>query len=250
MSRLPKAPLQEVIFEIRWRLEPYNNVVGQMHDPGFELASGRLSNFVEEKFPVYKKIIPPGIPEQLLSYKPVHQYWSGIDSWPVLQLGPGIFTINCTDQVYDWEDLFRPLIQESIGWLNNSYKEIPKIIFSSLRYIDAINIDEYGGMDMKLDDFIEKNFNFSYKNSFNTRGIQQRLHFDQSFITEDKTELQIQFSSGTKNNKPAILWQTAAINNDSLNNEDLLSWADKSHKITHNLFKEIVKPNLYASFSK
>lgn len=101
MSKLPNAPLQEVIFEIRWALMP-GKESGQIIDEGFELASGRLSTILEERFPYYKRIISQNIPDQLMHYNVVHQYWSGENKWPVIQLGPGIFTINCTDEEYFW----------------------------------------------------------------------------------------------------------------------------------------------------
>ena len=42
MAKLPNAPLQEVIFEVRWTLQPVEES-GQMQDAGLELAGGRLS---------------------------------------------------------------------------------------------------------------------------------------------------------------------------------------------------------------
>ena len=76
MSKLPKAPLQEVIFEIRWNLKPGVDA-GHMFDEDFELASGRLSALVENHFHYYKRIVPQEIPDQLMHYQPVHQYRTG-----------------------------------------------------------------------------------------------------------------------------------------------------------------------------
>lgn len=249
MSKLPKAPLQEVIFEVRWSLKPDSDS-GQIVDIGYELASGRLSTIVEKDFSHYRRILPKDIPEQLLPYKVVHQYWSSENKWPVLQLGPGIFTINCTDEAYDWENNFRGLIKQGIDWLMQSYKQSLQIQLASLKYIDAIRVDDYGGIDNGWQDFIEANFNFKYSNLFNTRGKQKQIQVNQTFELEDGSDLQLQIADAIRNNDKALVWQTAIIKKALFDVEDLFNWADYAHNVTHELFKELIKPELYASFSR
>jgi len=55
MPKLPKAPLQEAIFEIRWELnvDPTTN---QVIDNGFQLAQGKLSRARQKQISgVYKE---------------------------------------------------------------------------------------------------------------------------------------------------------------------------------------------------
>jgi uncharacterized protein (TIGR04255 family) len=248
MARLKNAPLQEVIFEVRWRLQPGKGN-GQFQDTGFELASGRLSSLLENDFPWYRRIVPTELPDQLFFYKTVHQYWKAEKEWPVLQLGPGIFTVNCTDQVYDWDTVFRPLIEKALNWLGQAYKEPQPFAFASLRYIDAIKIEDYGSIDTGWQEFIKHNFNVEYSNSFAPFGRQRDIQLLQTFDLEDASELQVQLSSGTKNNKPALVWQTAVLKKHSFKKEDLLVWTDHAHNISHDLFVKMIKPHLYASFS-
>lgn len=250
MSRLPNAPLQEVIFEIRWALGP-GKVTGQLIDEGFELASGRLSTIIEKQFPYYKRIIPQDIPDQLMHYRVVHQYWTGENKWPVIQLGPGIFTINCTDEGYDWNEGFRKLIEKAVKWLEQSYKQPLNIQFASLKYIDAIKVNEYGGISNgNWHDFINANFNFEYNNRFDTRGHQKQIQVHQTFELDDGSDLQLNIANGLRNNEKALIWQTAIFKKDSFNSDKLFTWADYSHGIAHDLFKEMIKPDLYASFSR
>lgn len=249
MARLPNAPLQEVIFEVRWRLHPGKDH-GQVQDAGYELAVGRLSALLEKEFPFYRRIVPPELPDQMLLYRPIHQYWKGENQWPVLQLGPGIFTVNCTDQCYDWDSLFKPLIAEALHWLTQAYRDPLLFAFASLKYIDAIKTDEYGGLSNGWQGFIKDNFNIEYNNLFNTRGKQRRIHLDQTFDLEDGSELQVQMSSGTKNNQPAVVWQTAVLKKHNFTRDELVTWTQVAHNISHDLFVEMIKPDLYASFSR
>lgn len=249
MAKLPNAPLQEVIFEVRWALQPSQDS-RQMIDAGFELASGRLSTIVENEMPVYKRITPTDIPDQLLLYNAVHQYWKGEKTWPVIQLGPGIFTVNCTDDWYDWEETFYPFIQTALKWLVQSYRTPLQFVSASLRYIDGINVKEYGGIDNGWEEFINKHFNFLYKNNFEIQGKAKQIQINQVFELEDNSTLQIQLSDGKRKNELALIWQTAILKRQKFSPEELIKWTNDVHLIIHNLFKEMLKPDTYASFSR
>lgn len=248
MSKLPGAPLQEVIFEVRWALKPAPD--GTLLDDGYDLAPGRLSTIIENFFPIYKKVLLPDIPDFLFRFQPQHQYWKGDNVWPVIQLGPGIMTINCTDEHYDWENGFRDLIGNAVGWLLQAYKSELKFRYTSLKYIDAINLAEYGGQENDWQNFINANFNFAYINEFNTRGVQKQIQVNQVFQMEDGSDLQIQIADGKVMDEKAIIWQTAVMKKGDFSSQSLLEWADKAHATTHELFQEMVKPDLYARFSK
>jgi uncharacterized protein (TIGR04255 family) len=249
MAKLPNAPLQEVIFEIRWSLQPSEESEKFM-DIGFELAKGRLSTILEKELPVHKRIVPSEFPEQLLFYRPVYQYWKGERTWPVVQLGPGIFTVNCTEEWYDWDENYFPFLQKAIQWLNQAYRQPLQFAFASLRYIDAVKVEKYGGVEEGWETFIRKWFNFSYANLFNTRGRQKQIQINQVFEMEDKSSLQIQFSEGRQNNETALIWQTAILKRQSYTMEQLVEWVAQAHGTTHQLFEEMIKPELYASFTR
>jgi uncharacterized protein (TIGR04255 family) len=119
MAKLPNAPLQEVIFEVKWDLD-VKEETNQTYDKGFDIAAGKFSGIVQEKFPVVRRKLPEEIPNNFLNYKTVYQYKSGEQTWPILQLGPGIFTVNDTDKNYDWNKTYFPLIQQSINWLEKA----------------------------------------------------------------------------------------------------------------------------------
>ncbi len=248
MSKLPKAPLQEAIFEIRWELDidPSNN---QQLDLGFSLAQGKLQEIVKEEFPVYKRKVPHEWPDQMLQYQPVNQYWSKADAWPVLQLGPGIFTVNDTEANYDWPKTYSPLITRALDWVFKAYDGKLRISTASLRYIDTVMLKTYN-YEGRWQDFIQQHFNFSFVNNFDPRGSIKGVQFDQFFELEDKSALHISMNSGKykKTEEPALIWQTAVIRNDKLDKDSLLTWVENAHSVTSDLFKKMTKPDFYASF--
>lgn len=67
---------------------------------------------------------------------------------------------------------------------------------------------------------------------------------------EDGSDLQLQIANGVRNNEKALIWQTAILKKDTFDSDKLFSWADYAHGIAHDLFQEMIKPDLYASFSR
>lgn len=248
MTKLPKAPLQEAIFEIRWELdiEPSNN---QQLDVGFALAQGKLQEIVKDDFPFYKRKIPHLLPDQALLYQVVNQYWKKPDTWPVIQLGPGIFTVNDTDKNYDWPKTYSPLIKRSLDWIFKAYNNKLRINSASLRYIDSVKLKDYS-YEGRWQEFIQEHFNFTFVNNFNTRGPVKNIQFDQFFELEDKSALHVAMQGGAyrKTDDEALIWQTAVVKSDKFEKESLLSWVEKAHTITSDLFKEMTKPHFYGSF--
>ncbi len=249
MAKLPKAPLQEVILEIRWIFDTDSQST-QAVDIDYPMAVGKMQSLVEEEFPIYKRKYSIDIPEQpVLHYQTVHQFWSGDGKWPVLQLGPGIFTVNDTEKNYDWEAEFFPMAIKNIHRLWKAYGGTLKVNFASLRYIDSVLLAEYGEQTENWKEFIQNNLNFSFTNYFDARGKLKVFQVNQFFELQDKSALHINISSGKKNKEPALLWQTAVIKKQSFTPESLIDWLKEAHRITSDLFKEITKPDFYGSFN-
>lgn len=248
MTKLPKAPLQECIFEIRWELDidPSNN---QQFDFGFSMAQGKLQEIVNHEFPSFTRKLPYGFPEQALKHQVINQYWAKPNTWPVLQLGPGIFTVNETEINYDWKKNYFPLIDKAMDWIHKAYNQKLNINYASLRYIDSVKPKDYG-FEGRWQDFIQEHFNFSFVNSFNSRGAIKGIKFEQYFDLVDKSSLHISMNSGKyrKTDDEALIWQTSVIKASKFEKDSLISWVKNAHSTTSDLFKEMTKPKFYDSF--
>ena len=251
MKKLPNAPLQEVIFEVRWRLD-VDEETNEEYDSGFELAAGKFWSAVEkEGFSEYRRKVPRELPDQLLNYQTVYQFRTKGDRWPLMQLGPGILTINDTEENYHWEKTYYPTIEKGLKLLSDAYNTDREYIYAKLLYIDTINANEYG-FDGNWQNFVEQNLNFSFTNNFASRGRLNNLQFNQEFRLDDGSDLQLSVSSGStkKTREPLLIWQTGVRKKQAFDYNNLLTWLTRSHDTTSELFKEFVKPELYASFKK
>ncbi len=162
IPKLPNAPLQEVIFELRWKLD--FDPESQTHvNKEFQFAFANFSGLSVDKLKHRVILQPSFIPDSLFANRPVYQFWSGENKYPVFQLGPGVFTVNETEKNYEWQS-FRGLITEGVEWLKKSYTN--KLDFSAieLKYIDAIEVDDDNQKDLAK--FINDNFQIEISKYF------------------------------------------------------------------------------------
>ena len=243
ISKLPKSPLKEVIFQLL--LEQDVDTNGRPTDEIFMLSQGVFAQSIKSDFPVTRsfpennniKIFPR------ISY----QFWKGDGIWPVIQIGPGMLSINDTDDNYVWVE-FHGLIKKCIENLETSLGKSLKINQVSLRYIDAIEMEDVSFEKKK--EFINKNFKMTLNNDFQIpKGNSLGLNFTQTFNMEDESVVSFVISNGkTNKNRPAIVWQNQITNNTFKNKEDVLDWIQNGHQVLSDLFKNSINPEFYDSF--
>ncbi len=242
IEKLPNAPLQEVIFELLWEMN-YDNS-GYPVDLDFEFAQGIFAQKIEKEFPVRKRTLPEGAPLRIYP-KPIHQFWKGENIWPVIQIGPGILTVNDVEQNYIWKE-YKKLITKAVKILTEAYNKELKYIKIGLKYIDAVEIGDRDYLS-----FINDHFDINFTNNFDHTGEIINIKINETFSIENVGNLDILISSGvSKNNKHAVIWQSNISNNEKLTGQNIITWLESAHQIVSDHFKKIVKDSFYASFTK
>lgn len=245
MKKLPNAPLQEVIFEVKWDLS-LDSASREMTDPGYSLALGKFHGLVAEEFPKHVSKYPSDVPITFFNHKVIHQFWKGDNQWPVIQLGPGVLTINDTDDHYEWDNNFYPLVKATLGHLLKAYGSLSFAEYS-LRYIDVVRRKDYDAADWPS--FIHDNVNFEFKNNFEPHGKLKEFQFQQNFALNSLGDLVINFSNGINNKKEEIfIWQTTITRKSSTGEVGLLEWLKRAHAQSSKVFKKICKKDFYGSF--
>lgn len=242
--KLLNAPLQEVIFELLWEID--FDQQGNPIDQDFELAQGLFARGVLPSFPLRKRTMPEGAPIKIYP-KTIHQFWKDENTWPVVQLGPGIMAVNETEHNYEWSTEFYPLLKNQINNLEDSYGK--ELIYknASLRYIDAIEISEAERQSILK--YVNSKFNFTISNNFSLPGSLSHLNLTQTFDVNNDTKLSLIINDGVnKFKKPAIIWQTHVMFNSRKKKDEIVSWINKAHDLTSQLFKDIIQKDFYDSF--
>jgi uncharacterized protein (TIGR04255 family) len=243
-KKLKNAPLKEAIFELFWN-SPVNKA-GLKVDKEFELSIGKFSLNISKDFPVHRRTMPQEAPIKVYGI-PLYQFWKGEIQWPVIQLGPGILTVNDTDKNYHWEDTYRPNIVTAIDSLRKSYNNIPNFNKVSLRYIDSVDVDK----DEDVLAFINKNLLTSIENKYSIPGRPSGININQIFnIDDSKVSIHIQTAINNVTGAPAIIWITSLVRDGKIDLNELFSWIDKAHGIISDLFVQMLNPDFYESFDK
>ena len=136
---LPNKPLVEAIFEMQWA---FSSAEGQSEvDPGFRILLGRLYDRVRSEYPFLENLPQAQFPEEMTGRLVRHRFRTTKDGWPLVQVGPGVLSVNET-QEYSW-DRFRPRLTRAISALFESYPtDIHQLRVTQvlLRYLDAVPI--------------------------------------------------------------------------------------------------------------
>jgi len=239
MSKLPKAPLLEVIFEINWDITNNEDIAK------FQYLHGDLYSNLKKDFPKRENLVPAEIPFDMMKNRAVFRFRKEI-GYPLIQIGPGILTFNTTDSLYFW-DSYRGEITRVIGSLSEVFSEINQTnLFLTLTYLDFFEIDLESE---NLIEFINKNLNLNINQTFiedeNTKEVNLTFSYK---VNEDTLLLNLRNGSVNENKKGIILQTKLVGHKKKYTNEEQLIWLDNAHETCGNIFKKITTKNFYNSF--
>jgi uncharacterized protein (TIGR04255 family) len=242
MSRLSNAPLLEVIFELKWSVESEEelNKCQYLH--------GDLYAKIREKYPHRELLVPAIVPIETYRHQPAHRFRVVSNGYPLVQVGPGILTVNTTDKKYEWKE-YKQWILEAVSNLIEVYSfNTNTLLFLSLRYFDFLSfnfneqdvykfLSKYLHTDIQQEFYdnaslpLSTNINFNYATEFGeflvniTKGINR-----------GKEGLILQFNMSNKNINPDV--------------SQIQKWLDEAHQICSDTFKNMTKGKLYETFHK
>ena len=98
---LPTNSLAEAWLELQWELEqtPIPNL---KRDPNFDIALGAFYRNIKERYVRRKNLDAAQVPQDMTPHIVRYQFQQGDEELPVLQLGPGIASVNFT-KGYTWD---------------------------------------------------------------------------------------------------------------------------------------------------
>jgi uncharacterized protein (TIGR04255 family) len=253
-KELKNKPLVEAILEVRWRLQ--GTPPGPQVDPHYKLLLGRLFDRMLKGYPEHEQLQTANIPDEFVAHVVQHRFRVAANSWPLVQVGPGIFTVNSTAD-YKWTD-FRPRVLSAIEKLYEAHPKIGDLKISNLilRYIDAVDFD-YG--EDNAFDFLRDKLKLDISlpdNLFKDTGVEQKpsgLIWQSSFKCEKPRGLiNTRFATGQKSNVSALVWETTVESvGDDLPNmpKAFEGWLDAAHAITDDWFFKMIEGQLERRFS-
>jgi len=253
-QKLGKAPLVEAILEVRWKLT--EQAPGVATDPKYKVLVGRLYDRLESVYPFHEPLPTASMPDEMLSYVVQHRFRSAENKWPLVQVGPGVVTLNETKN-YTWDD-FEGRCHELIKHLFDAYPDAARSLVIAglqLRYIDAVPF-EFNRDDILafMADKLKIHLAFPQK-MFQDAPIQSLpagFNLLSSFpITNPKGAIRLRFTRGMRDNRDALMWETV-VQSDGADVPEMPAgfqvWLDGAHTLTHDLFFKLIEGPLEESF--
>lgn len=237
MSKLPNAPLVEVIFEIRWNFNPEITDLVAVTDCLYDMFKSDLPHREYSTMP-----LPPGVTLPMRLEKTYFRKERG--GYPLVQVAPGIVSVNTVDAEYEWED-FACLAESVMERLEGCKEVAGNMAGVSLKYLDFYEFDfEHGNVF----DFVNENFCLRLGNdaASNMRPLGINVQSDY------RTRLgifSVNISRGGVGGKVGLVMNTSvSLGYPVLHTGKLKEWLDGAHETLSNYFKKVTEGRMYNSF--
>lgn len=250
---LTNKPLVEAIFELRWKLVQEKDI---SYDPHYQILLGRLFDRIENEYSEHHSLPSATIPDKFASYMVQHQFRKEGTGWPLIQIGPGLVTLNDTTS-YNWID-FQARIHSLLNALFEVYPSSNGGLITTnviLRYIDSVEFDfEKNDIFTFLSEELKTSINL-HSGLFDKTGVEKNpLNFDLKFeypSTSPIGAMKLRFVKGQKNKIDSLIWEshvTSAGKDAPMGKESIIKWADLAHELSHNWFFEMIEGDLLKQF--
>ena len=248
---LKHKPLVEAILEIRWRLatQPVTPAI----DSDYRLFIGRFHDRVISRFQVHESLPTAAIPEGMAPHMVQYRFRSKETGYPLLQIGPGILTLNNTES-YVWDE-FESQAHWALAKLIETFPE--QIVFESLtlRYIDGVEVDfSKESVTSFLKDKLNVRVAFpdSLFESGQVESSPNGFVLQSSFRSHaPEATVQVKFAKGKVKEKDALIWETVVasmVTELPKLPEQFSRWLLDAHAITHDWFFKLIEGELRRRF--
>lgn len=253
-----KAPLIEVIVEIHWALKPLGSAPNAAIDPYYDLFREAFLENCKAELPIVEQLVPAEIPAEFVSDQPHLRLRPEKAGWPLVQIGPGVMTINIVPPYAGWAE-FKRFIERAFDLLYRSYpmaKKTLQPLRAHLRYIDVF--DAKYGLD-GFSNFVDTHLGAAKpirpevveELAENPKEITYTT--DSRFAVKSPvgSTARVRIVPGQSGGRDAVVLELhcdGPMSGGYQLKETLLSWYDEAHTTLHVLFDKTTSAELKAQF--
>jgi len=247
-DNLPNKPLVEAILEIKWG-EP------NAPDPAYPIMVGRLYEKLRGAYPAIEDLPLAQAPPIVAVHVARHRFRTGNQAWPLVQIGPGVVTLNDTER-YQWED-FRKRALELCPSVKDSHPDPDRLDITSitLRYIDAVEFD-FERNDLR--EFLREKLHIAVsvpESLFDNQPVSRQPAggmLQLAFPTKIPAgQVELSISTARKSGRPAVVWNTLLVSAgaDARSGwQDFPTWLDAAYAVVRHWFFALIQGDLEKEF--
>jgi len=252
---LLKPPLVEAIFELRWELQA-DQQTGRVRDAAYPMMYGRIYERLKKDFPLIEDLPSVQVHPEANPYVLRHRLRKEKNGWPLMQIGPGIATINDT-KGYSWTQ-FKSLILRLVESVVELYpaETFPlNFIKSEIRYINGVHFDPVkenplGFLSDKLHLKLEVDPEIVALNEVSEKPNAVNVNLAYA-LNRPVGNLALSVSLGQADSKPAYIFQTLIQSLGETvpqDKENFDPWLSQAHQAAENCFQTLCKGPLMNQF--
>lgn len=250
MGTLSNAPLVEALFEIRWGKHTQQQAGGETVQFADEdnLFFGNFKSLAARHGFVHFERINKNVP-LIFPYTVTMRFRKEEGTWPCMQLGQGVFTVNQINDGYEWEK-FKVDILAALEIFIESYDNIDNlpVRYIELKYQDGFVRDE----DVSTYDFLREKFKIKFEVSSEyitqlsedgkIRGLNMafnlRLDNPKGILIFDLKEALI---SGEEGFVSQTIVRSAKDDVPLIEPSSISEWLESAHDVQRKAFKEFIE---------
>lgn len=215
-----------------------------------------MSERLSSKYPYYEKLPTARIPADIAAFVVQHRFRTAAQTWPLVQIGPGIVTLN--DGVnYKWSD-FK---QRAIDLLQAVFATHPQkadiqVESVLLRYMDAESFDfnsENALMFLREKLKVNVELPKALFEGERVRSQPEGLNLQMVHAcTRPKGTINLTVATGQHQDRKAVIWDTSVLSRGEAAPrlpDDAETWLDAAHSLTHDWFFKLIEGELLGRYS-
>lgn len=259
MGTVYKNPaLVELIVELQWELTPVSIPPGSGVDPFHDLLRSDLSQRLSaEGYTHVMDVVPANVPREFLAWKPMVRFSPSLDTWPKVQLGPGMFSIHAVGTSatpYGGWHTFEPAVTKAIDTFLLAFPTPDKLLrFKSLqlRYMNAFTAKhgyksnaQFTNTYLGLSSVLPKAFLKELGISEEGVSTNSRTSFSVARLAD--SEVVLDFADASINGAAGCVLQLGIErkSNFSSRREDIFAWLNDAHGLARQTFNSLVRKEL------
>lgn len=255
---LESTPLVEAWLELRWELEQVVPTADFQRDPGFPIALGVFYSKIRDRYPVKRDTQSVAAPLEMMPYVARHQFLQDGKNYPLLQLGPGVASVNFTDE-YEWADFMKEteFLVESLAESYSDSEIVPAL--ATLRYRNAHDVQYF---EKDLFSYAKQNLNTSIELPEQIPGFASEKKIptsaDLAFtfdLTKPKGTGTFRLTTGKRNRDQSQIlvsqMEIASGGKDCpnfLDYQEFQPWLSDAHLVAHEWFFSMIEGNLSSEY--
>lgn len=253
-KELKHKPLIEAILELKWVLEERPGTEFRF-DSNYRLLLGRFFEKVKGEYPAHKALPTASVPDEMVARMAQHRFQVKSDDWPLIQLGPGLLTVNETSG-YTWEDFSRRC-EKAVAYLLETYPVDggPQVDELTLWYIDAVECDYAKDNVFKfLEDKMKVKIHLpeSLFKEVPIGDVPASFNWEVAYpLKKPNGQIRLRFHTGVKQGVPALIWETLVVSKgtDLKDLKKFGDWLASAHEATDEWFFKLIDGELEKRFS-